>query len=219
MRVKVKLTKGKAYGAGHGNMKVNLNDGTELYCAKGSIRLTVPKKLTGKVGGMAGMGVKGKDWIAGPNMAQIHGSFKAKVKPGKLIPGLPGCPQRYQYPIRGSPYNGNAETKPIVQWFRSWQGDGDKIPEAFGYLGNKNSKWFNEVDRSNPPKGGNANRPSGKKKKAMHKCRAVKKKKKAFQKCVFDYLVLGKDGRKVTVQDARGKKRVKGAKPDPQSVR
>merc|ERR1711966_133645 len=206
---KCSMSYGRGYGSGSGNLNVKLNDGSELYCAKGSIRLTIPKKLVGKIGGIAGTGVKSKDFVVGPNKARMANKG---LKPGSKMPGLGGCPPRYQYPIRGSPYNGNAENKPVVQWFYSWMVDGASIPEAFGYLGNKNSNFFNTADRSKAVAGGNANRPGGAKAKAVHKCRALKANKKAHQKCIFDFLVLGGAGVKITVKDARQKKRLKGSK-------
>merc|ERR1711966_204945 len=62
-------------------------------------------------------------------------------------------------------------------------------------------------------------RPSGKKKKALHACRGLKRNKKAHSKCVFDFLVLGKKAVKGNVRDRMAKRRMKGRKPTPQSVR
>merc|ERR1711959_316269 len=147
-----------ARGTGfQGNMRARLNDGTTLYCAKGSIWLNVQRKLIGKIGGIAGTGQRAREWIAGPNLKRVHPSWKRRVKAGRMVPGLSrhngGCAPRYQYPYKHSPFNGNSFTKPIVQWFYSWQVDGTTIPEAFGYRGNRNVHWFNKADRVAPPKG------------------------------------------------------------------
>jgi len=222
IRGTVKLSRGNHYGAHWGNARFRLNDGTTLYCAKGNIWLNVRRKLIGKIGGIAGTGQRGKEWIAGPNRKAVARNWQGRVKYKRRVPGMTrfgGCPPRYQYPYRNSPWNGNGPNKPIVQWFNSWKADGDTLPSAFGYSRGKSVHWFNKADRSSPPKGGNSKRPSGAKKKAIHACRALIRNKKLHSKCIFDFLVLGKKGVKGGIRDGMAKRRMKGVKATPQSVR
>lgn len=222
MRVRAKLSKRRSYGSHWGNFHARLNDGTQLYCAKGNIWIQAPRKLIGKIGGIAGTGIRGKDWIAGPSRSYVHPTWKKKFKYNQKVPGLTqynGCAPRYQYPYRNSPYNGNHLNKPIVQWFNSWKCDGATLPSAFGYTKGKNEHWFNKSDRSRAPSGGMSKRPKGAKAKALHKCRPLVRNKKMHSKCIFDFLVLGKQGVKGGVKDAMQKRRMIGNKATTQTVR
>merc|ERR1712164_85675 len=84
MRAKAMLTPRKYYGWGHGNFNAILADGTNLACGKGSIRLKVPKKLKGKVEGIAGNGYRGREWGAGPN------GRASGLRAGVHTPGIAG---------------------------------------------------------------------------------------------------------------------------------
>jgi hypothetical protein len=190
MRAKAMLTPRKFYGWGHGNFNAILADGTNLACGKGSIRLKVPKKLIGKIDGIAGNGLKAREWTVGPNRRASGG-----LRPGSQTPGLKGvCKPRYQYPYPRSPFNGNSPNKPVVKWFKSWQVDGDTIPSVFGYCCGKGAGSFNRVagQKLKPIKGVSSNRPKGARALANKACRALRNNPKARNKCIFDFIVLGK---------------------------
>lgn len=203
----------RARGTRH-SFQANLADGTQLTCHKASISLRAPRKLTGKIGGMAGTGIRNKDWIAGPNR-------KGGVKEGQMVPGLSGCRPRYQYHNPRSPFNGNSPNKPVVKWMKSWQIDGRSVPSAFGYCCGRNAGSFNRVagQKIKPIKGVLSKRPTGTKGKAKKACRALRNNKKAHAKCIFDFVVLGPKAVKRNVRDRMQKRKAKPKKPDHLDVR
>merc|ERR1712072_616444 len=100
MRVKGYTTGYKRYGSGYGNFYAYLTDGTQVYCGKGSIRIRASRKLIGKISGIAGNGLRAREWIVGPNRKASGG-----LKPGTQAPGLARiCKHRYQYPYPRSPF-------------------------------------------------------------------------------------------------------------------
>jgi hypothetical protein len=215
MRAKAYLSNRKNYGWGHGNFQAILADGTTLACGKGSIRLKVPKKLKGKVEGIAGNGYKGREWGAGPN-GKAWG-----LRAGVQTPGIAGCKPRYQYPYPRSPFNGNSPDKAIVKWFKSWQVDGRTIKSAFGYCCGRGPGSFNRVagQKLKPIKGVSNNRPKGARALANKACRALRNNPKARAKCIFDYMVLGKKAIKKNMRDRMMKRKTNTKKPTHLSVR
>jgi len=199
-----------------GSFNANLADGTQVNCRRVWIGIRVPKKLTGKIGGMAGTGKAGQ-WLTGPNKAA------SGLKPWTQAPGLPGCKPRYQYPIPSSPFNGNGANKPIVKWMKSWQvtRPGGPVKSALGYLGPTKPGSFNRVagQEIKPIKGVSKNRPSGAKAKAKKACRALRNNKKYFAKCLFDYFVLGPKAVKRSIKDRMAKRAAKPFKPTHYDVR
>jgi len=205
MKVVAYTSGSKRYGFNGGNFKAILSDGSRVTCAKGNIDISVPKILAGKINGNGGTGKRG-EWLTGPNV-------KDATKSGKKMPGLPGCPGRYQYHLPKSPYNGNHATKPIVKYFHSWQVDGKKIESIFYYTKTQGPGSFNRK-AGQAVKGGMSKRPKGSRQKAEQKCRVVRNNPKAFAKCVFDVLVMGKKAAKETVRDRQAERMMK-EKPPP----
>jgi hypothetical protein len=218
MRVRAYTSNRKNYGWGHGNFMAYLTrDRISLRCGKGSIRLRVPRKLQGKIGGLAGNGIRRREWVAGPNP-------KGGVSAGHQVnfKNFHGnCARRAQYPYPNSPYNGNRQSKPIVKWFNSWAVDGKKVPSAFYYLPGHSAGSFNRIAGKGirPIKGVSKNRPKGAKAKAKKACRMFRNAPKALKKCVFDYMVLGKKAIKRNMRDRMAKRKNKRKKPTKRSVR
>jgi hypothetical protein len=197
-------------------LTANLAEGTIVRCSKGSISIRVPRKLRGKIGGMAGTGIAG-DWRAGPNR-QASG-----LRPNQRIPGLGRtCHHRYQYGNPRSPFNGNRASKPIVKLLKSWQvGKRKELKSAFRYSGGKSQGSFNRVagQAIKPIRGVTKKRPNGAKKKAKHVCRPLRNNKKYFEKCLFDFMVLGEKAVRRNLRDRMQKRRGKPKKPNSLSVR
>lgn len=217
MRVKGYTTGYKRYGSGYGNFYAYLTDGTQVYCGKGSIRIRAPRKLIGKISGIAGNGLRAREWIVGPNRKASGG-----LKPGTQAPGLARiCKHRYQYPYPRSPFNGNSPSKPVVKWFKSWQVDGNTIPSAFNYKKGRGVGSFNRVagQKLKPIKGVSKNRPKGARALANKACRRLRNNPKARAKCIFDYMVLGKKAPKRNLRDRMAKRKTKAKKPTHRSVR
>jgi len=220
MRVYAYTSNRKHYGWGHGNFRAYLTrDSIQLICSKGSIRLRVPRKLRGKISGLAGNGLKRREWIVGPNP-------KGGLRKGSQVNFRNfhhNCAPRYQYPYPNSPYNGNRPSKPIVKWFNSWAIDGKTVPSIFTYRpGSKhNAGSFNRVagQRIKPIKGVGKNRPKGAKAKARKACRVLRNAKKAFRKCVFDYMVLGPKAVRRNIRDRMAKRKNRVKRPTISSVR
>lgn len=218
MRVRAYTSGRKSYGWGHGNFMAYLTrDGIRLRCGKGSIHLTVPRKLQGKIAGLAGNGLRGREWAAGPNprgRLPAYHQVNFKNHHGN-------CAPRYQYPYPNSPFNGNRASKPVVKWFNSWGVDGKKVPSVFYYLPGHSAGSFNRVagQKIKAIKGVGKNRPKGAKKKAKHACRMFRNAPKAFKKCVFDYMVLGPKAIKRNMRDRMAKRKNKQKKPTKRSVR
>merc|ERR1712072_909256 len=189
----------------------------QLACGKGSISLTVPKKLTGKIEGIAGNGVKAKEWGMGPNKKASRGG-----RPGQQTPGMKNiCKHHYQYPRPNSPFNGNRASKPLVKWFKSWQVDGKYIPSVFYYAKGRGAGSFNRIagQKLKPIKSVMKRRPKGSKKGAAKACRALRNNKKALAKCIYDFMVLGRSAIKKSLRDRMAKRLVKGKRSTRQSVR
>jgi len=221
LRVRVRYSNRKHYGSGHGNFHAYLSDGVHLYCAKGDIRLRVPKKLTGKIGGIAGNGRRSREWITGPNIAKVKSVNRGfKSRPWQRFQSSPNiwgkCSHRYTYPQRNHPMNGNRVSKPVIQWMYSWQ-VGGPIKPVFGYPKGQGPANFNRAVR--PPKGVMSKRPKRSKKKAKHACRMLRSAKKAFAKCLFDYMVLGPKSALRNLKDRMAKRRFNGKKGGYKSVR
>lgn len=216
LRAKAKLTASRSYGQAHGNFQAVLSDGTSVMCAKGSIAISIPKMLIGKVEGLAGNGKSGKEYIAGPNTKASGG-----IKAGSQIPGLTGCKHHAQYPKPKSPFNGNSPTKPIVKWFKSWQVDGVTIPSAFGYGPGRGAGSFNRVagQKLKPVSKVSKGRPKGAKEKAFKACKPLRNSPKARTKCIFDFMVLGASAIKKTVRDRMEQRKVAKKKPSLKTVR
>jgi hypothetical protein len=209
MRAMAYTSNQRRYGYNWGNFRAILSDGSRVSCAKGNIDVRIPRALTGKIAGNAGNGRRAQ-WLMGPNKAAYSGA-----KYLKAMPGLGHCHNRYQYHIKHSPYNGNHKNQPIVKFFKSWQVDGKHVESVFYYHGNHGPGSFNRIagQKVKPVKGGMSKRPKGARQKAEHKCRALKKKKKAFDKCIFDVLVMGKKAAKESVRDRQAKRMFKKRKP------
>jgi len=217
MRVKAYTSGRKSYGWRWGNFKAILTDGTQLACGKGSISLTVPKKLTGKIEGIAGNGIKKREWAMGPNTKASKGA-----RPGMQTKGMANiCKHHYQYTKPRSPFNGNSVKKPLVKWFKSWQVDGKIIPSVFYYQKGRGAGSFNRVagQKLKPVASVMKKRPKGAKAKAKKKCHALRKNKKALAKCIYDYMVLGKSAVKKSIRDRMTKRLVKGKRANGRSVR
>jgi hypothetical protein len=197
------------------SMHAILTDGSMIRCARASINIRVPRKLQGKVGGMAGNGLRGQ-WIAGPNR-RVSG-----IKPYRPVPGLRGCFRNYQYGNPRSPFNGNSPNKPIVKLLKSWQVDSrGTVKSAFRYCCGRNAGSFNRVagQKIKPIKKVSSNRPTGAKKKAKHACRVLRNNKKYFKKCIFDYFVLGAKAVRKNLKDRMRKRRGKVKTPGAFNVR
>ena len=190
-----------------------LNDGTSIYCSKGgSININMPRKYTGKIGGICGDGGgANSDWKYGPNKGAVAGTGSE----GTLHASMRGkCMPRFQYRIRSSPFNGNHVTKPIVKFFGSWQVDGQHLPSVFYYKSGTGAGSFNRKAgaKIKPPSDVNA-RPAGARAKATEACKDLRQTPKALEKCIFDYMVLGKTAIKGNQRDRMSKRQAGVKKP------
>jgi len=212
-----KRTKNMRVRAHNSGFEAVLNDGTQIRCAKASIYINVPKKYTGKIAGLAGTGLGGNsDWACGPNKKAC-----GECKEGKLLSAMKGqCPRHYVYSQPNHPLNGNRLTKPLVRWFKSWQVDGSFIPSVFYYQKPRGAGSFNRItgEKIKPPTDTNK-RPTGKKAKAVAKCKDFRGSKKAREKCVFDYMMFGDKSLKATKKDRMKQRQASIKTPTARSVR
>jgi hypothetical protein len=120
------------------HFEARLNDGTYVKCSPRSIIVRMPKRYQGKIRGIAGTGESGQDWEAGPNDHACP-----KCKEGEQVEGSAGICHAQAPTDAADPFNGNTGTKPVAQFARSWQVDGEIIESVFTYLSNQNPGHFN----------------------------------------------------------------------------
>jgi hypothetical protein len=194
-----------------------LTDGTNINCRRHSIGVNLPRKYTGKVQGLAGSGLGGNvDWKNGPNRKACP-----ECVPGQTLPGLKGqCPSHYVYGYPNHPLNGNRNTKPLVRFMQSWQVDGEIIPSAFYYQGNHGAGSFNRKngEKIKPPSGTNK-QPNSKKEQAKKACKDFRNSPGMREKCIFDFMILGKVALKDSKRDRMEQRKNNMKKPNSRSVR